>query len=184
MIGLAPLLLLRGDPSVFSRSTGVFLSANGVVLTVAWLAGDADFRPTGVRFPDDFFSAWLLSLALTLSWPLTLWTLAFDAGLLSSVDFFETTLVSYGLNASDFPSDGLLRVLRSNFAAGGDFAFAPPFMLFGVLSRGEIKGFVGESAPIWLHVCANKANGLFFASNCKVKRKYEKDIREIRSNCF
>lgn len=88
MIGLAPLLLLllllllplllllmlRGDPSVFSRSAGVFRSPDGVPLVavavavaVAWPLGDADFRPTGVRLPDDFLSGCVLSLTLILS---------------------------------------------------------------------------------------------------------------------
>ncbi|KAL0110317.1 hypothetical protein PUN28_013761 [Cardiocondyla obscurior] len=58
------------QPSVFSRSAGVFRSIDGVplvVVAVAWLLGDADFRLTGVRLPDDFFSPCVLSLTLTLS---------------------------------------------------------------------------------------------------------------------
>jgi len=66
-----PLLpLLRGEPSVFSRSAGVFRSTDGVplvVVAVAWLLGDADFRLTGVRLPEDFLSGCVLSLTLTLS---------------------------------------------------------------------------------------------------------------------
>lgn len=67
MIGLVPFVLLvvvvedtefRGEASVFSRSAGVFLSPDGVLVAVAdgWLAGDADFLPTGVRLPEDFLS--------------------------------------------------------------------------------------------------------------------------------
>lgn len=116
----------------------------------------------------------MLRLSDAFSWPPTLCTLAFDVGLPSScpvVFFLVTTLVSYGLNASVLLSDGLPRVLRSNFAAGGDLALElPTLLLFEELfSNGETSGFVGESAPIWLHVCAKSAKGLFFASNCKIK---------------
>lgn len=80
-------------------------------------------------------------------------TLAFEVGLPSSCPdelFLVTTFVSYGLNASVLQSDGLPRVLRSSLAAGGDLAFEPPtLVLFDeFFSRGDTKGFVGESAPI------------------------------------
>jgi len=65
------------------------------------------------------------------------------------VVFFVTTLTSYGLNANDLPpSVGLPRVFRSNFVTGGDFAFVAMLMPFELFSKGEISGFVGESAPI------------------------------------
>jgi hypothetical protein len=34
-----------------------------------------------------------------------------------------------------------------------------------------VAGGVG-SAPIWLHVCANRASGLRLASNCKTNQKH------------
>lgn len=38
----------------------------------------------------------------------------------------------------------------------------------------------GGSAPIWLHVCANKAKGLFFASNCKNRRDKDINFKKIK----
>lgn len=73
MMGLVP--LFRGDASVLSRSAGVLRSDAERTLpvepTVAWLDGEADLRPTGVRLPDDedeldFFSLWLPPLLLLL----------------------------------------------------------------------------------------------------------------------
>lgn len=142
--------------------------------------GDADLRPRGVPLPDDeeeddFFSI-ILSQTPTptaLSWvALKLCTLVLDPGLTSSDDdddddFFVVTFVSYGLKPSGFDSAGLLRV-RSTFVAGGDLVFEPEITFDG-FSNGDIIGFVGESAPIWLHVWARRASGLFLASNCKIE---------------
>jgi hypothetical protein len=132
------------------------------------VGGETDLR-LGARDPEfDFFS----------SPPSELWTLpALEGGRLSS-DFLLSTLVSYGLKASPpAPRAGSAGLARATGVLSA--LWPPPFggvpeapsvtmaVFFGFSNCG-INGFVlGVSAPIWLQVCANKANGLFLASNCK-----------------
>jgi hypothetical protein len=131
------------------------------------LGGEADLR-LGAREPEfDFFSSLLSEL----------WTLpALEGGRLSST-FLLSTVVSYGLKARPpAPRAGSAGLARATGAlsalwpapVGGVAAelslTAAGFFGF---SNGGINGLVlGVSAPIWLQVCASKANGLFFASSC------------------
>lgn len=97
-----------------------------------------------------------------------------------------STFISYGLKASLISGDA------SDFSVftDGDLELLewPPFSMepadetedddddedFLFFSDGETRDLTvifPESAPIWLHVCAKSASGLFLASNCKVKEK-------------
>lgn len=81
--------------------------------------------------------------------------LKLDFGWCDSLELFD--------NDDWLPGDDLSRLL-SDFCR-----FLPLFSIFAISF-----GF-GASAPIALHVCANNANGLFFASNCVEKKKQIKD---------
>jgi hypothetical protein len=74
-------------------------------------------------------------------------------------------LVSYGLKlATDFVTEGVLLLLLSLVA--GEILSRRESDFLWLLSKGGSRGLeLGESAPIWLHVCASRAKGLFFASN-------------------
>lgn len=157
IIGLCPRADAGDD---FCSNDGELLPASGFgVAFVLCVAGDEDFL-SGVEV-SDFFSSVLLFC-----------TLDFDVGRDSS-DFFVTTLFSYGLKAN-LLSFGVERWTFSDFsldAAGDERVFDESEDVFFVFSNGEINGFDdGVSAPIWLHVWANRAKGLFFASNCKEKK--------------
>lgn len=82
---------------------------------------------------------------------------------------------SYGLKL-DLGCDSLELFDNDDWLPGDDLSrlsdFCRLFPLFSIFAMS--LGF-GASAPIALHVCANNANGLFFASNCEsIRNKHKK----------
>lgn len=90
--------------------------------------------------------------------------------------FLITTLFSYGLKASLAGSEGgvvrlvvleLTRPPPAGLGPGRGASLIDVDFFFSKVGKRALG--VGESAPIWLQVCASKARGLFLASSCKRK---------------
>lgn len=90
--------------------------------------------------------------------------------LLSSGDLvFSLTIEdSYGLKLDLRASLEILLLFPED--GGVLFSLEESFLLDFDFSEAAISLELGASAPIWLHVWASSANGLFLASNCKQKK--------------
>lgn len=132
--------------------------------------------PSGEAFPASEFGVAEVLLAGDAVFLPGLWLSVFFSSFLDEwlSSFLVRTLFSYGLKANLF-SVGVDLLVDSfsgfSLAIVGDdlkFSLLDGFFDFSI---GEMSDFVdGESAPIWLHVWARRASGLFFASSWK-KRK-------------
>lgn len=134
----------------------------------------------------DFLAAWLLPVDLLRS-SAAVSEPALDGGRSSRRD---STLASYGLKASLLPPcagegagglhaaldalAGLDRLLAGLGPGRSDEAGRPlddddDFLAADLESCDS--GLDGESAPIWLQVCASRASGLFLASSCEQRER-------------
>lgn len=152
-----------GDLRSFSEDTSLPLPLPRLLTTL--ISGESDVFLDGVRPALDFnfLSEYTLPFAL----------LDFDDGRSS---LLVNTFNSYGLNANGFTDSGdavAFGVFDWANADGGDFEDdedeSDDFLFLSIDNSGLT---VDESAPIWLHVCAKSASGLFLASNCNGNRKY------------
>lgn len=156
IIGLAPRCeLLSGDVDFRSDPLGVTfpLSDRESLLFTTLISGELALLRDGTR-------ALLLDLS---SQTLSLTLLDFDDGRSSER---LSTFISYGLNANGLVSCGVVDFGVLTWF-DGDFDDSD-FLFLSIANNGFTAD---ESAPIWLQVCANKANGLFFESSCNWEKR-------------